>query len=146
MAAERTATVSWEGDLARGRGSVRAGSGALGEQEVTWASRTERSEGRTSPEELIAAAHASCLAMALSHGLGQAGSPPERLEVSAACTIDSVDGGFKITTMRLDVRGAVPGIDAAAFEQAAGAAKDACPVSGALAGNVDISLSATLES
>jgi osmotically inducible protein OsmC len=143
MAAERTAEVTWEGDLAKGRGRFTAGSGALGEQEVTWASRTERSEGRTSPEELIAAAHASCFAMALSHGLAEAGNPPERLVISAAVTIDPGAGG--ITTSKLRVNGRVPGLDATGFEEAAAAAKDGCPVSGALKGNVEITLDATLD-
>lgn len=142
MAAERTAAATWEGDLAHGRGTFTTGSGALGDQEVTWASRTERSEGRTSPEELIAAAHASCFSMALSHELAQGGHPPERLMVNAACTIVPGEG---ITTMVLDVTGKVPGIEADEFEQAAQAAKEGCPVSGALKGNVEISLSATLE-
>ncbi|MBX5468764.1 MAG: OsmC family protein [Thermoleophilaceae bacterium] len=146
MAAERTATVTWQGSLARGRGTFSTGSGALGDQEVTWASRTERSEGRTSPEELIAAAHASCLSMALSNILTKGGNEPERLQVQATCTIDAVDGGFKITTIRLDVRGRVPGIDEESFRQAVAQAKDGCPVSGALQGNVEISASATLES
>ena len=141
MAAERTAQVTWEGGLAHGRGTFTTGSGALGDQEVTWASRTERSEGRTSPEELIAAAHASCFSMALSHALGEAGHEPESLEVSAACTIEP---GVGITTMKLDVVGKVPGIDAAGFQEAAEGAKEGCPVSGALKGNVDISLSARL--
>src|SRR4051812_10260031 len=99
MAATRTASVTWEGSLARGRGALTTGSGALGDQEVTWASRTERSEGKTSPEELLAAAHAACFAMSLSNELGQAGHEPESLEVGASCTIDRVENGFKITTM-----------------------------------------------
>jgi lipoyl-dependent peroxiredoxin len=142
MAAERTANVTWEGGLAKGRGTFTTGSGALGDQEVTWASRTERSEGKTSPEELIAAAHASCFSMALSHGLAEAGNPPERLEVSAAVTLEP---GVGIQSSRLSVKGRVPGIDAAAFEQAAQEAKDGCPVSGALQGNLEISIEATLE-
>lgn len=142
MAAERTAAVTWEGDLASGRGTFTTGSGALGDQEVTWASRTERSEDKTSPEELIAAAHASCFSMALSHELAQAGNPPERLSVSAACTIVPGEG---ITTMKLDVTGRVPGLDASGFEEAVAAAKEGCPVSGALKGNVEISLSANLD-
>lgn len=142
MAAERTAAVTWEGDLAHGRGTFTTGSGALGDQEVTWASRTERSEGKTSPEELIAAAHGSCFSMALSHELAQAGHPPERLSVKATCTFVPGEG---ITTMALELTGTVPGMDASAFEEAAQAAKDGCPVSGALKGNVEISLSATLE-
>lgn len=142
MAAERTASVVWQGGLAKGSGTFTTGSGALGEQEVTWASRTERSEGKTSPEELIAAAQASCFAMALSHGLGQAGHEPRTLQVSAACTIEP---GVGITTMRIEVVGTVPGIDAAAFADAAEAAKEGCPVSGALKGNVETTLSARLE-
>ena len=142
MAAERTANVTWEGGLAKGRGTFTTGSGALGDQEVTWASRTERSEGKTSPEELIAAAQASCFAMALSHGLGEAGHEPQTLQVGAACTIEP---GVGITTMKIDVVGTVPGIDAAGFQEAAEAAKDGCPVSGALKGNVEFTLSARLE-
>ena len=142
MAAERTANVTWEGGLAKGRGTFTTGSGALGDQEVTWASRTERSEGKTSPEELIAAAQASCFAMALSHGLGQDGHEPRTLKVSAACTIEP---GVGITTMKIDVVGDVPGLDADGFQQAAEAAKEGCPVSGALKGNVETTLTARLE-
>ena len=124
MAAERKAEVTWDGDLAHGKGRFNVGSGALPESEVTWASRTERSEGKTSPEELIAAAHASCFSMALSHGLAQAGTPPERLSVSAVCSLDKANGGFKITSMDIDVRGRVPGIETDAFRQAAEEAKE----------------------
>jgi len=143
MAAERRAEVTWEGGLAKGLGRFTVGSGALGDQEVTWASRTERSEGKTSPEELIAAAHASCFAMSLSHELSEAGHEPERLQVSAAVTIEPGAGG--ITTSKLSVNGKVPGLDASGFEEAASAAKDGCPVSGALKGNVDITVEATLD-
>ena len=108
--AERTATTGWDGDLAHGDGTVTAGSGALGELPVTWASRTERSDGKTSPEELLAAAHASCFAMALSNGLTQGGHKPDRLEVSAVCTLDRLEVGLRVTTMRLTVRGTVPGL------------------------------------
>jgi osmotically inducible protein OsmC len=111
---------------------------------VTWASRTERSEGRTSPEELIAAAHASCFAMALSHGLAEGGHTAERLEVSSTVTLDAVDGGFKVTRSALTVRGVVPGLDAAGFAEAAQGAADGCPVSGALKGGVEITLDAQL--
>jgi lipoyl-dependent peroxiredoxin len=142
--AERTATTAWEGDLAHGNGSVNLNSGATGELPVTWASRTERSEGRTSPEELIAAAHASCFSMALSHELAEGGHAPEHLDVSATVTLDEVDGGPKITSSKLTVRGRVPGIDQAAFEEAAQAAGQGCPVSGAL--SLDISVDAQLES
>jgi osmotically inducible protein OsmC len=144
MAAESTANAVWEGDLAHGGGRVAPASGAFPEQEVTWASRTRRSAGKTSPEELIAAAHAACFAMAFSNTLADGGHTPERVEVSATATFE-VEGGPRITTMDLVVRGRVPGIDDAEFQQAAAAAKDGCPVSGALKGNVDIRLDATLE-
>ncbi|HEY7632626.1 MAG TPA: OsmC family peroxiredoxin [Thermoleophilaceae bacterium] len=145
MAAESTANAVWEGDLAHGGGRVAPSSGAFPEQEVTWASRTARSAGKTSPEELIAAAHAACYAMAFSHTLAEAGHAPERVEVSATATFD-VEGGPRISTMALVVRGRVPGIEDAAFQEAANGAKDGCPVSGALKGNVEITLDATLES
>ena len=120
------------------------GSGAIEGLEVTWASRSEESEsGRTSPEELIAAAHASCFCMALSHGLAQAGNPPEKLDVTATSTFVP---GTGITQMKLDVTGTVPGIDEAAFVVAAEGARDNCPVSGALKGNVEILLEARLAS
>jgi osmotically inducible protein OsmC len=112
---------------------------------VTWASRTERSDGKTSPEELIAAAHASCFSMALSHELSQAGHPPERLDVSSTVVLDEVDGGPKVTESRLTVRGRVPGIDQAEFERLAQAAGQGCPISGALKGNLDISVDAKLD-
>jgi osmotically inducible protein OsmC len=141
--AESTATTTWQGDLVHGSGTTRVASGALDEFPVSWASRTARAAGRTSPEELIAAAHASCFSMALSHGLAEGGHPPERLEVSATVAFEP---GVGITTSRLTVRGRVPGIDAEAFEQAARGASEGCPVSGALRGNVDIQLEAELES
>ena len=112
---------------------------------VTWASRTELADGRTSPEELVAAAHASCFSMAFSHGLGEAGTPPIKLEVSATVTFDQVDGGWKVASSALTVRGQVPGMDAAAFKEAAEAAKDGCPISSALKGNVELSVEAVLE-
>ncbi len=122
---------------------VTGASGALGELPVTWASRTERSDGKTSPEELVAAAHASCFSMALSHGLTEAGNPPEQLEVSAKVTLDQRDGAPTVTTSELTVTGSVPGIDQAGFEQAAADAGKNCPISRAL-GGVEISVSATL--
>ncbi len=145
MAAERRAEVTWQGSLIEGSGRIDStGSGVLRDLEVTWASRSEPDEsGRTSPEELIAAAHAACYSMALSHGLAQAGTPPERLHVKATSTFVP---GTGITAMRLELVGRVPGLDQAAFEQAAETAKENCPVSKALAGNVEISLEARLES
>jgi len=145
MAAERRADVTWSGDLAHGNGTVRFASGAIPELPVTWASRTERSEGKTSPEELIAGAHAACFSMAFSNELAQAGTPPTRLDVSAVVTFDQVDGGWKVASSALTVRGVVPGLDQAGFAQKAAAAKDGCPVSGALKGNVALSVDAVLE-
>ena len=142
--AQRSASTDWEGDLAHGSGRVTLDSGALDAFDVTWASRTQRSEGRTSPEELIAAAHASCFSMALSHGLTEAGHAPERLNVSARVTLDERDGAPTVTTSELTVTGRVPGIDQTAFEQAAAEAGKNCPVSRALAG-VDITVNATLQ-
>ena len=142
--AERTATCSWDGDLAHGNGVVVGSSGALDDLAVTWASRTQRSDGKTSPEELIAAAHASCFSMALAHGLTEAGNPPEHLEVNATVTLDEVDGAPTITTSDLIVSGRVPGLNAEGFIQAATEAGKNCPVSRAL-GPVDISVTATLD-
>ena len=141
--ADRTANVTWLGSLIEGGGRIESvGSGAFGPLDVTWASRAEDSDGRTSPEELIAAAHASCFSMALSHGLAQAGTPADRLETSATVTFVP---GTGITKVALSVRGSVPGMDEAAFGDAAQAAKEGCPVSQALTG-VEISLDAALES
>ena len=141
--AERRAEVVWEGNLARGNGSFKVGSGAIGEQSVTWASRTERSEGKTSPEELIAAAHASCFAMALSVVLDEGGTPPERLEIDAVCTFDAESG--KVSSVDLDIRGRVPGLDAEGFQSAVEQGDQGCPVSNALRGNVEIRVNASLD-
>jgi lipoyl-dependent peroxiredoxin len=145
MAAKRRAEVTWQGDLMSGRGTIDSvGSGAVDGLDVTWASRSEEaSGGKTSPEELIAAAHASCFSMALSHGLAQAGHAPERLHVTAESTFVP---GTGITAMALTVEGRVPGLDEGGFREAAEQAKENCPVSKALAGNVDISMDARLES
>ena len=145
MAAIRRAEVVWEGDLLKGAGKVTAKtSGAFKDQAVTWASRTEAADGRTSPEELLAAAHASCFSMALSAGLAKAGTPPQRLEVAAVVTFDKVGDGFKVKSSALEVKGRVQGLDAAGFEKAAQAAKDGCPISQALKGNVELSVTASL--
>ncbi len=141
--AESRATTIWEGDLTSGRGTTTAASGAIPEVEVTWQARTERTEGTTSPEELLAAAHASCYCMAFSKGLADAGNAPERLEVTATVTFVAGEG---VKSSELVVKGKVPGIDQAAFEEAAQAAGKGCPISGALKGNVEISVDATLES
>ena len=141
--AERRAEIVWEGDLPRGDGRFTVGSGAMGEMPVTWASRTERSDGKTSPEELIAAAHGSCFAMALSNVLAEGGTPPERLEISAVCTFD-VDN-VKVSSVDLDIRGHVPGMDAEDFQSAVEQAEQGCPVSNALRGNVEMRVNASLE-
>jgi lipoyl-dependent peroxiredoxin len=145
--AERTATTTWEGDLLEGRGTVTLASGAIGDFPVTWTARSEeRSGGKTSPEELIAAAHSSCFSMALSNVLAEDGHPAQSLEVASTVVFDMVDGGPKVTESRITVRGRVPGIDEAGFQEAVRTAEQGCPVSNALRGNVDLSVDASLES
>jgi osmotically inducible protein OsmC len=141
--AERNAQCTWNGDLAHGKGVVNGASGALKELPVTWASRTERSAGQTSPEELIAAAHASCFSMALANELSQQGNAPDQLEVAARVTLDERDGAPTVTSSEITVDGRVAGIDQEAFTKAATNAGKQCPVSRALAG-VEISVQATL--
>ena len=144
MATDRKAEVTWQGDLMSGNGRIDSvTSGAFGGLDVSWPARSEEPEGKTSPEELIAAAHATCFSMALSHGLAQAGHPPEELKTSATVTFQPGEG---ITKIALDVAGRVPGIDEAAFQQAADGAKQNCPVSKALTGVPEISLTAPLGS
>jgi osmotically inducible protein OsmC len=143
MAAEKRAEVTWEGDLMSGNGTIeRVGSGAFGPLGVSWAARTGEGQAElTSPEELVAAAHAACFSMALSNMLAEAGTPPEELSVSAVVTFVP---GTGITASRLDVEGRVQGISEDAFREAAERAKDGCPVSGALKGNVELSVTARL--
>jgi len=145
MAAERSAHVTWTGDLMSGSGTYSLDSGA-GSGQVTWASRSEEPAGLTSPEELIAAAHASCFSMALAHGLAQAGTPPDRLETQATATFERTGDGFRLTRMAMRVRGRVPGLDEEGFRAAAESAKENCPVSKALAGNVEVTVDAVLAS
>ena len=145
MAAVRTATVTWNGDLASGEGSVTAGSGVFTDIPVSWPSRIEP-QGPTSPEELLAAAHAACYAMAFSGGLARRGTPPEHLHVEAEVTFDKVGDGWGVTSSRLTVLGHVDGISQTDFEAAAQDAKDGCPISSALKGNLEITVDATLES
>ena len=142
MASESSATTVWEGDLIGGSGKTLAASGALPEVEVTWKARTTRPSDKTSPEELLAAAHASCYSMALANGLAEADSPPERLTTTATVTFVPGEG---VKSSKLEVTGKVPGLAAAAFDEATKAAGEECPISQALKGNVDISVSATLE-
>lgn len=144
MAAERRAAVTWRGDLMNGSGTIdEVGSGAFGPLDVSWPARTEEAAGTmTSPEELLAAAHASCFSMAFAGGLAKAGNPPEQLSTSAAVTFVP---GTGITKIALSVRGRVPGLDADGFREAAETAKAGCPVSQALAGVPEITVDASLE-
>jgi lipoyl-dependent peroxiredoxin len=144
--AERKASVVWNGGLADGNGTLSLVSSGVGDFPVTWAARSEAPGGKTSPEELIAGAHASCYAMAFSNVLSQAGHGPEQLTVDAVCTLDPVDGGLKVTRVDLTVVGKVPGLDQSGFEELAAQAEQGCPVSNALRGNAEISVNATLES
>jgi len=139
----RKASAVWEGGLRGGKGSFKAESGQVGGN-YGFGSRFEQAPG-SNPEELLAAAHAACLSMALSAGLEKAGKPATRVATEAACTIEKVGEGFKITKMRLVVRGKVPDLDQAGFARAAEEAKNGCPVSGALKGNVAFELDAKLE-
>jgi osmotically inducible protein OsmC len=142
MATDRTAEVTWQGSLMDGSGTIRSTtSGAIGEQPVSWASRSQEPGGKTSPEELIAAAHAACFSMALSHALAQEGNPPEELRTSATVTFQPGEG---ITKIALRVEGRVPGVDEDAFRDAAEGAKQNCPVSKALTGVPEITLEARL--
>jgi lipoyl-dependent peroxiredoxin len=146
MAQVRRATVSWKGDLATGSGTLTAAtSNAFSKLPVTWASRTEAADGRTSPEELLASAHASCYSMAFSSDLAKAGHKPESLEVSSEVAFDRVDGKWTVVSSKLTVRGRVPGLDQAKFAEIAAGAKDGCPISRAIAGNVALSVEATLD-
>lgn len=144
MATISTATATWNGGLKAGKGTFSAGSGAF-TGGYTFATRFESARG-TNPEELIAAAHAACFSMALSAGLEKAGTPATSITTKASCTMDTVDGKPTITTMQLEARGNVPGVDRKAFGQAAEDAKRNCPVSRALANTITVELEATLES
>ncbi len=146
MAAVRSASVTWTGDLASGSGTVSSNSSeTFRELPVSWSARTEQPDGQTSPEELLAAAHASCYAMALSGDLARAGTPPEELHVSAQVTFDKVGGDWTVVSSALQVLGRVPNSSRDAFRDAADAARDGCPISQALRGNVELSVDATLE-
>lgn len=146
MQAMRSATTIWQGDLLSGSGEVSSGSSEhLRGLPVSWASRTEDVQGRTSPEELLAAAHAACFSMALSAGLAKAGLTAERLEVRADVTFEKREAGWAVASSRLTVNGRVPGAEEAAFKEAAEGARDGCPISQALKGNVELSVEAVLE-
>ena len=146
MAEVRTASVVWNGDLMTGSGMITyVSSGVFSRLPISWASRTSAHNGKTSPEELLAAAHASCFSMAFSSRLAKNGTPATSLDVKAEVTFDQGDGGWKVAASVLKVKGHVPGIDAATFERLAEDAKDNCPISAALRGNVQLSVEATLE-
>jgi lipoyl-dependent peroxiredoxin len=137
----RSASAQWEGGLKGGRGSYKGANGLAGQ--YNFSSRFEEGPG-SNPEELLAAAEAACYSMALSAGLEKNGTPPSRVETTAHCTVEKTDAGFSITRMKLDVRAKVPGLDAPTFQRLANEARDGCPVSRALRGNVDIQVAATL--
>jgi lipoyl-dependent peroxiredoxin len=146
MAVTRSATATWTGDLASGSGEVSSGtSSQFSALPVSWASRTTEPQGRTSPEELLAAAHAACFSMSLSSNLAKAGHVAERLEVRADVAFDKRDEGWTVISSHLTVRGRVPGVDQAGFAELAAKAKDGCPISRALKGNVELSVDAQLE-
>jgi lipoyl-dependent peroxiredoxin len=144
MGVERTATAEWQGDLLGGSGKVSTKSGVVQDATVEWSSRAERADENTSPEELIAAAHATCVSMALAHGLAQAGTPAQHIESRATSSFDQVGDGFRMTTMRLEIRGRVDGLDEQSFRRAAEEAKDNCPVSQALSDEVEVTVDASL--
>jgi osmotically inducible protein OsmC len=145
--AERRAHAVWEGALAGGKGDLEFASSGIGHYPITWASRVEKADGRTSPEELLAAAHAACYAMAFSNTLDQGGNPPERLYVTATVSLDRKEGGgIKVTSSALEVTGVVPGLDQEGFQRAAEEGEKGCPISNTLRGNVEITVTATLQS
>lgn len=147
MATTREARAVWNGDLMSGTGTVSAtSSGKFNDLPVSWSARTEAPGGKSSPEELLAAAHASCFAMALSAGLARGGTPPNRLEVRSRVTFDKVGDSWTVVSSELEVKGDIPGADAAKFARAAEDAKENCPISRALKGNVKLSVKANLSS
>ena len=146
MATSRRATATWSGDLLSGKGSVSAATtGIFRDQPTTWAARTAEPEGVTSPEELLAAAHASCFSMACSNVLAKAGTPATRLDVEVIVTGDKREAGWTVLSSAITVRGVVPGATQESFAVAADEAKDGCPISRALKGNVELSVEAILE-
>lgn len=146
MSQVRRADASWSGDLLSGGGAVSAASsGVFENQAITWRARTEAAEGKTSPEELLAAAHASCYSMAISHELSQAGFAPERVDVSVEVSASKTDSGWTVQRSAITVRAKVPGADEALFQEKASKAKGGCPISRAISDSVEITLDATLE-
>ena len=147
MAEVRTANVVWNGDLVNGSGMITyVSSGVFSRLPISWASRTSAHNGKTSPEELLAAAHAACFSMAFSARLAKNGSPAESLDVKVEVTFDQLESGWKVASSTIKVTGKVPGIDKATFDRLADDAKDNCPISQAIKGNVALAVEATLES
>ena len=145
MAQIRRAEAHWSGDLQTGGGAVSAvASGIFSEQPITWRARTEAAEGKTSPEELLATAHAACYSMAVSNELSKAGFVPDRVDVAVEVTADRTDAGWTVLASRIVLRAAVPGVDEATFAEKADAAKSGCPISRALSPDVTVTLDATL--
>jgi lipoyl-dependent peroxiredoxin len=146
MATSRRAEASWSGDLINGNGTVTAATTRVfSDLPTTWKARTEEADGVTSPEELLAAAHASCFSMAISNNLAKAGTPPTRIAVTVEITADKTDTGWTVQRADITVRGVVPGATPESFQEAAEGAKDGCPISKALKGNVELAVDATLE-
>jgi osmotically inducible protein OsmC len=145
--AQRDATVTWEGTIGDGSGTLATGGGAEQRLPMDWAARSEEAEGTTSPEELLAAAEAGCYAMSLALGLTRNGTPAERLEVHGVCALDKTDGEheYVISRLSLDVKARVPGLEDDRFQEIAHRADEECPISLALRGNVDVTVTATLE-
>jgi lipoyl-dependent peroxiredoxin len=143
--AERKASVVWNGGLPDGSGTLTLTSGAA-ELPISWSARVEESGGKTSPEELIAAALSSCYAMAFSNTLAQAGNAPEQLNIDVVCKVEKVETGLKVSEANITVKGKVAGLDQAGFEDLANKAEQGCPVANALRNNVSISVNATLDS
>jgi osmotically inducible protein OsmC len=145
MAETRHASANWSGNLAEGSGMLQyVSSGAIARLPITWSSRTEAHGGRTSPEELLAAAHASCYSMAFANQLAKNGTVATKLDVRVDVTADKKEAGWTVLSSAIKVTGVVPGIDKAKFEELANAAKDGCPISRAITGNVELSVEATL--
>ena len=146
MATTRQADATWAGDLLKGRGTVTAATtGVFRDLPTTWASRIGEPEGVTSPEELLATAHASCFSMAVSNELAKAGTPPTRVAVTVAVTGDKLESGWTVLSSAITLKAVVPGATDESFQEAANKAKDGCPISKALKGNVELSVEATLE-
>jgi len=146
MALTRSASAMWQGDLLSGEGTVSSASEFLSDAPTSWKARTEDATGKTSPEELLAAAHASCFSMAFSNELSKAGFVPDRVEVTVDVTADKREQGWTVLSSHITARGWVPNVDEETFQAMANKAKEGCPISRAISGNVELTVEATLES